>query len=138
MRYAIGGQIDGLKKNLRLLATDAENSGSTSQPTLKDESVFKVHLWDDSASPAHGYREKQLYAKEGFATHPRIALVDSPDDADIIVWVTVMSCWDCEIPPKDYINVVVLDYAGMSVLYYSSWLLILCPITTKIKALLIL
>lgn len=73
-------------------------------------SSLKVHLWDDTTLP-NGYREKKLYSLEGFSTHPRTTLVDSPEDADIIAWVSVRGNTEKEIPPKNYPNVVLLDYA---------------------------
>ena len=73
--------------------------------------MLKVHLWDDSTLP-NGYREKKLYSVEGFATHPRTTLVDSPEDAYLIVWVSVRGVLEKEIPPANYKNVVLLDYAG--------------------------
>jgi len=109
LRYEIGGQIDVLKKKLDLLVTDVVSISSMSQSTPEDKHIFKVHLWDDSTSG--GYREKKLYSEEGFATNPRTVLVDSPDDADIIVWTSVRACTECEIPPSNYTNVVLLDYA---------------------------
>ena len=74
--------------------------------------VYKVHLWDDSTLP-EGFREKMLYSVEGFTTHPRTALVDKADDADLIAWVTVRGggSMEKEIPPSNYSNVVLLDYA---------------------------
>ena len=78
----------------------------------KIDRVFNVHLWDDSTFP-HGYREKKLYSVEGFSSHPRTTLVDSPEDADLIVWVSVRSNTEAEIPPANYSNVILLDYAGM-------------------------
>lgn len=76
----------------------------------KIDRVFNVHLWDDSTFP-HGYREKKLYSVEGFSSHPRTTLVDSPEDADLIVWVSVRSNTEAEIPPANYSNVILLDYA---------------------------
>ncbi len=74
--------------------------------------VLKVHLWDDTTLP-NGYREKKLYSLEGFSTHPRTTLVDSPEDADIIAWVSVRGNTEKEVPPENYSNVILLDYAGM-------------------------
>lgn len=88
-------------------------------PKLNDDGqvIYKVHLWDDksrkSDSSIYGYREKKLYSKEGFSTHPQTTLVDKPEDADIIVWVTVRGNIKKEIPPRDFHNVLVLDYGGM-------------------------
>ena len=73
--------------------------------------VLKIHLWDDSTLP-HGYREKKLYSVEGFTNHPRTQLVPSADDADLIVWPTVRGNTEGEVPPSNFSNVVVLDYAG--------------------------
>lgn len=73
---------------------------------------LKVHLWDDTTLP-NGYREKKLYSLEGFSSHPRTTLVDSPEDADLIAWVTVRGNTEKEVPPANYSNVILLDYAGM-------------------------
>ena len=102
-RYEIVGQIDGLKKKIDALAMSSRSG------PLKDR-IFRVHLWDDSTP--YGRREKKFYAKEGFATNPLTTLVDSPEDADIIVWVSVRGHMEKEIPPSNYSNVVLLDYAG--------------------------
>ena len=48
-----------------------------------------MHLWDDTDGPRNGFREKQLFNHEGFSTHNETTLVDSPYDADLVVWVTV-------------------------------------------------
>ncbi len=48
---------------------------------------------------------------EGFSLHPRTFLVDSPAEADIVVWVSTRGKMESEIPPSDYRNVVLLDYA---------------------------
>ena len=68
-------------------------------------------MWNDS-SPIGGKREK-LYNQEGWSNHPRTQLVDSPNDADLIVWVTTRGNTEAEIPPRNYSNipVVLLDYA---------------------------
>ena len=71
-----------------------------------------MHIWDDTTLPM-GYREKKLYSVEGFSTHPRTTLVDSAEDADLIAWVSVRGNTEKEIPPTNYSNVVLLDYAGM-------------------------
>jgi len=48
---------------------------------------------------------------EGFSLHPRTNLVDSPEEADIIVWASTRGLTEREIPPSNYSNVVLLDYA---------------------------
>jgi len=99
-------QVNNLQKQIQSIL--ASSSGSNAQDS--NNRVLKVHLWDDSTLP-NGYREKKLYSVEGFATHPRTTLVDSPEDADLIVWVSVRGVLEKEIPPANYKNVVLLDYA---------------------------
>ena len=88
-------------------------------PKVNDDGqyIYRVHLWDDmtrkSDSTVYGFKEKSIYSKEGFSSHPRTILVDNPEDADIVVWVTVRGKMKKEIPPRDFQNVVVLDYGGM-------------------------
>lgn len=84
-----------------------------SKHTLDDPTnrVLKVHLWDDTDIPEHGFREKQIYSPEGFSTHHETTLVDSPYDADLVVWVTVRGNTEKEVPPRMEPNVVLLDYA---------------------------
>jgi len=86
----------------------ASRSGTKEQDT--NNRVLKVHIWDDTTLPM-GYREKKLYSVEGFSTHPRTTLVDSAEDADLIAWVSVRGNTEKEIPPTNYSNVVLLDYA---------------------------
>jgi hypothetical protein len=107
-------EVDNLKEQIHsILASSSRSSSSGANENAKDSNnrVLKVHLWDDSTLP-NGYREKMLYSIEGFSTHPRTTLVDSPDDADLIVWVSVRGNTEKEVPPADYKNVILLDYAG--------------------------
>ena len=98
------------REKIDVLPLASSIEGTNAQDSNNNR-VLKVHLWDDSTLP-NGYREKKLYSVEGFSTHPRTTLVDSPDDADLIVWVSVRGNLEKEIPPADYKNVVLLDYAG--------------------------
>lgn len=109
----IMGQIDGLVKKFDDLL--ASTSNGMPQNNDKDR-VYKVHLWDDTTLPM-GFREKKLYSVAGFSTNHRTTLVDSPEDADIIVWVSVRGNTEKEVPPSNYNNVVILDYAGMYCMY---------------------
>jgi hypothetical protein len=99
---------------VRKMTDEATTRSTTSSPPQMGQNMrlFKVYLWDDSTLP-NGFREKKIYNVEGFSTHPRTRLVESPDDADIIVWVTVRGNTEAEIPPVNYSNVLLLDYAGM-------------------------
>lgn len=72
---------------------------------------LKIHLWDDTC-PEYGRREKQFFNVEGWSTHPRTMLVNRPEEADVVVWVSVRSNTEREVPPRNYSNVVLLDYAG--------------------------
>lgn len=78
--------------------------------TTNSDRLYKVHLWDDTTLP-NGFREKMLYSVEGFTANSRTTLVDTPDDADLIVWATVRGNTEKEVPPSNYSNVVLLDYA---------------------------
>lgn len=78
--------------------------------TTSSDRLYKVHLWDDTTLP-HGFREKMLYSVEGFTAYSRTTLVDTPDDADLIVWTTVRGNTEKEVPPSNFSNVVILDYA---------------------------
>ena len=80
--------------------------------------VLKVHLWDDTGPG--GFREKKLYNPEGFSTHSETTLVDSPDDADLVVWVTVRGNTEEEVPPRYEPNVILLDYAGRCEFFLAS------------------
>lgn len=106
-RNDIVGKIDGLKKEIDNAVLLAAASRSTTSDAGR---IYRVHLWDDSTLP-NGFREKELYSTEGFKTHPRTTLVDSPEDADIVVWVSVRGHMEAEIPPSNYSNVVLLDYS---------------------------
>lgn len=104
-RQKIDGQMNGLVKkidDLKLEATTNSNSNSNR--------LYKVHLWDDTTLP-NGFREKMLYSVEGFTANSRTTLVDTPDDADLIVWATVRGNTEKEVPPSNYSNVILLDYA---------------------------
>ena len=80
--------------------------------------VLKVHLWDDTGPG--GFREKKIYNPEGFSTHSETTLVDSPDDADLVVWVTVRGNTEEEVPPRYEPNVILLDYAGRCEFFLAS------------------
>ena len=73
---------------------------------------YKIHLWNDT-SPKPTTNKETMYNQEGWSKHPRTKLVDSPDDADLIVWVTTRGNTEAEIPPRNYPNipVVLLDYS---------------------------
>ena len=45
-----------------------------------------------------------MFNKEGWSNHPETTLVDKPDDAELIVWVTTRARTELEIPPTNYSN----------------------------------
>ena len=100
-----------LQREMKDLKAEVANM---SKPAFDDLTgrVLKVHLWDDTDGPRNGFREKQLFNHEGFSTHNETTLVDSPYDADLVVWVTVRGRMEAELPPRFEPNVVILDYAG--------------------------
>ncbi|EJK73495.1 hypothetical protein THAOC_04878, partial [Thalassiosira oceanica] len=106
----INESIQDLQREMKDLKAEVANM---SKHTLDDPTnrVLKVHLWDDTDIPEHGFREKQIYSPEGFSTHHETTLVDSPYDADLVVWVTVRGNTEKEVPPRMEPNVVLLDYA---------------------------
>ncbi|KAL7533084.1 hypothetical protein ACHAWF_004330 [Thalassiosira exigua] len=71
-------------------------------------SVYKVHLWDDGTYCK--FREI-LYNHEGWHYHPNAIMVGSPDEADVVVWITTRARFEAERPPSDSHNVVLLDYS---------------------------
>jgi len=78
---------------------------------------YNVNLWDDGTYCK--LRETMLNT-EGFSLHPRTNLVHSPDDADIIVWVSTRGYTEGEVPPpSNYSNVVLLDYSDGCSLHQS-------------------
>jgi len=78
---------------------------------------YNVNLWDDGT---YCKLREMMLNTEGFSLHPRTTLVHSPDDADIIVWVSTRGMWEREVPPpNNYSNVVLLDYADGCTLHQS-------------------
>ena len=77
--------------------------------------TYQVHIWNDGTFC--NLRETFLI-KEGFTLNPHTILVESPDKADIIVWVSTGAAAEKEMPPScNYSTpVVILDYSdGCSV-----------------------
>ena len=83
-------------------------ASSTAKKDSSTLTTYKVHFWDDGT---YCKVREELQSKEGFATHPQTSLVDTPEEADIIVWVTTRARLEAENPPQNYTNVVLLDYA---------------------------
>ena len=103
----------------------ALESVGTSDPVVTPRSL-KVHLWDDSTHKApredllvaEGWTEYnglELGHKEDSSTAPWFVKTDDPEEADLIVWISVMAIHEAEIPPDDPTKhlhkVIVLDYA---------------------------
>ena len=78
----VNDAIENLQREMKYLKAEVANM---SKPAFDD----LMHLWDDTDGPRNGFREKQLFNPEGFSTHNETTLVDSPCDADLVVWVTV-------------------------------------------------
>ena len=104
--------LQDLQREMKNLKAEVEVAKMRKHTTLEDSTkrVLKVHLWDDTGPG--GFREKKIYNPEGFSTHSETTLVDSPDDADLVVWVTVRGNMQQKVPPRHEPNVILLDYAG--------------------------
>jgi len=88
---------------------------------------LKVMMWDDSQThhtPREtllvndgwfAYNGKDLGDENDSSTAPWFVETDDPLEADLIVWISVMACHECEIPPTHPImhahKVIVLDYS---------------------------
>lgn len=83
-------------------------ASSTPKKDSSTLTTYKIHFWDDGT---YCKVREELQSKEGFATHPQTSLVDTPEEADIIVWVSTRARLEAENPPQNYTNVVLLDYA---------------------------
>lgn len=67
---------------------------------------LRVHIWDDG----NPYKKRErLLNIEGVSSHPNTSLVETPNEADIILWISTRSA--DETPPTNFSNVVVLDYS---------------------------
>mmetsp|Transcript_7872 Transcript_7872/g.19535 ORF Transcript_7872/g.19535 Transcript_7872/m.19535 type:complete len:606 (-) Transcript_7872:126-1943(-) len=87
---------------------------------------LKVHFWDDSTHKApredllvaEGWTEyngMELGHEKDSSTPPWFVKTDDPEEADLIIWVSVMAIHQQEIPPDDPAKhlhkVIVLDHA---------------------------
>ena len=93
---------------------------------------IKLHYWDDSTHehPREDilvdegwleYNRKELGDPDDALSKPLFELTDDAEEADIIVWITVMARHEREIPPVDPVKhahkVIVLDYADGRIMH---------------------
>ena len=70
--------------------------------------VYKVSLHDDHT---HLKQREEMIVKEGILRHPLTMLVESPDEADIVFWVSTRANTEAEVAPTKLSNLIILDFA---------------------------
>ena len=74
----------------------------------KHERVYKVSLHNDHTQLK---QREEMIVREGLLRHPFTTIVDSPDEADIVVWVSTRANTEAEVAPTKLSNLIILDFA---------------------------
>ena len=74
----------------------------------KHERVYKVSLHNDHTQLK---QREEMIVREGLLRHPLTTIVDSPDEADIVVWVSTRANTEAEVAPTKLSNLIILDFA---------------------------
>ena len=90
------------------------NASRTLRMKLRTASHLRVYLWSNGTRQSP--REIQL-VQMGWSQHPRIRLVQSPHDVDLIVWTSTRNRLESEAVPPGHAPVVLLDYADGCVIH---------------------
>ena len=89
------------------VAAKAFETWSQTTPSERQLALFRI------ADALEARAEEAADVESENTGKPRTTLVDSAEDADLIALVSVRGNTEKEIPPTNYSNVVLLDYAGM-------------------------